>query len=63
MPGDPATKSAYQIVRELRIRGTSAFDESALPKINARLAEVKPPLLDALREEFSQNPADLGSRQ
>ena len=63
MPGNPATYSAYRIVRELRFRGTSAFDESALPKINARLAEVKPPLLDALREEFSQNPADPGRRR
>ncbi|MGB5763070.1 MAG: hypothetical protein WBM58_11030 [Sedimenticolaceae bacterium] len=63
MPENPATKSAYQIVRDLRIRGTSVFDASALPKINARLAEVKPPVLDALREEFSQSPADPRRRR
>lgn len=58
----PAAKAAYRIIRELRIRGTSGY-EAELPRINARLGQVKPIVLDELRAEFSQNPADLKQRQ
>lgn len=63
MPGHPATRSAYQILREVQVRGPSGFSQSALPAINARLAEVKPPILASLREEFSKDPADLNQRR
>lgn len=63
MPGHPATRSAYQILREVQARGSSGFSQSALPAINSRLEEVKPPVLASLREEFSKSPADLDQRR
>lgn len=58
LPGHRATSAAYTLLRELQSRGSAGFEEAARPRIDARLAEVKPPVLDALREEFSQSPAD-----
>jgi len=62
MSGSPAIKAGYRIMRELRIRGTDGF-ETELPRIDARLAEVKPGVLKQLQAEFSQNPADLNQRR
>lgn len=59
----PAGKAAYRIMRELRIRGTSGFEERELPRIRARLAEIKLPLLEELKAEFSQSPADMNQRR
>ena len=63
MPGNPANSGTYTLMRELRIRGDSGFRVVALPRINARFEQVKPVVLKALLEEFSQNPADVGRRQ
>ena len=59
----PAGKAAYRVMRELRIRGTTGYETQELPRINARLAEIKPPVLAELKAEFSQSPADLNKRR
>lgn len=59
----PAGKAAYRVMRELRIRGTTGYETQELPRINARLVEIKPPVLEELKTEFSQNPADLSERR
>lgn len=59
----PAGKAAYRVMRELRIRGTQGYEADELPRIEARLAEIKPPVLDALKAEFSQNPVDIDQRR
>jgi len=59
----PAGSAAYRVMRELRIRGTTGYETEQLPRINTRLAEIKPPVLAELRVEFSQSPADLDQRR
>jgi hypothetical protein len=59
----PVGKAAYRVMRELRIRGTMGYETQELPRINARLAEIKPPVLAELKAEFSQSPADLNKRR
>ena len=59
----PAGKAAYRVMRELRIRGTTGYETQELPRINARLAEIRPPVLAELKAEFSQSPADLNKRR
>lgn len=59
----PAGKAAYRVMRELRIRGTTGYETRELPRINARLAEVKPIVLEELKAEFSQSPTDLDARR
>lgn len=59
----PAGKAAYRIMRELRIRGVTGFETGERPRLNARLAEIKPEVLETLKGEFSQNPTDLNKRR
>jgi len=59
----PAGSAAYRVMRELRIRGTTGYETEQLPRVNTRLAEIKPPVLAELRAEFSQSPADLNQRK
>jgi len=59
----PAGKAAYRVIRELRYRGITGYEERELPRIEARLAEIKPPVLEELKAEFSQNPTDIYQRR
>jgi hypothetical protein len=59
----PAGKAAHRIIRELRFRGTTGFETEQVPRIDGRLAQVKPVVLEQLKAEFSQNPADLHARR
>lgn len=59
----PAGKAAYRVMRELRFRDTTGYETQELPRINARLADIKPPVLAELKAEFSQSPADLDKRR
>jgi hypothetical protein len=61
--GHPAARPTQQILGALRAGGAGAYPQTARPRIDARLAEVKPALLSVLREEFAQNPADLAQRR
>ena len=59
-PGDAA---GYRITRELRARGAVGFAEEAVPRIEERLQEIKPTVLDQLKAEFSQNPEDIYAKK
>ena len=58
MKNVPAVSGGYRVLRELRGRGTEGFEDQR-KRIDARLAEIKPEVLEALTEEFSQNPVDV----
>lgn len=59
----PAGTAAYRVIRELRYRGTTGYEERELPRIKARLAEIKPSVLAELKAEFSKNPTDIYQRR
>jgi len=62
MTNKPAISAGYRIMRELRIRGHEGF-ESQRARINDRLAEIKPDVLEQLKADYSQNPVNLNERR
>jgi hypothetical protein len=54
----PAGKAGYRVMRELRARGTTGYEARELPRIKARLEEVKPVAIEAFKSEFSEVPTD-----
>ena len=62
MTNKPAISAGYRIMRELRIRGREGF-ESQRARINTRLAEIKPGILEELKADYSKNPANLNERR
>ena len=62
MTNKPAISAGYRIMRELRIRGDEGF-ESQRARINTRLAEIKPGVMEELKADYSKNPANLTERR
>lgn len=53
--GTQANSAAYSLIRELRIRGPSDFTETGQPRLRDRLEQIKPRVLEALREQLAQS--------
>ncbi len=56
-------RTTQQLLQNLQQASAQDFELNVLPRLNPRLAEVKTQVLESLREQFSQSPADPNQRR